>query len=531
MHGNETRVSIIAAILAAGVALSVTACSSGQTSDTNNTVNESDNVVTTVGDAVTEPDVTTAEETEMLPEIGAAVRLPQGEKPLFANVSVHDPSVTKVGDTYYIIGSHMQAAKSSDLIKWVSVSTGADNTPLFKSVKDELANAIQWTQTELYWAADWIQLRADGKFYMYYCVSQGSSPLSCIGLAVADNMEGPYTDLGVIIRSGVSGFGPDGASFNANTDPNAIDPQAFYDKDGNMWLVYGSYSGGIYITELDPATGRPKAGQRWGTKLTGGSHTPIEGAYIMYSPETDYYYLFTSFGGLSYNDGYNLRVSRSKSPDGPYVDYAGQDMIHAADGSTTAFDTSKIQNYGLKLFGNHVWQTKTNDTGTGKKGYVSPGHNSAYYDAETGRYFLIFHTRFPGEGEVHQVRVHQMFMNEDGWPVVAPCRYAGETIGEYVGENIIGKFKYVNHGHEVTNAIVKSSDIELNADYTITKSGTKIGEWSLKNGNLATITIDGVTYKGVFLYQWDDVAGAYTMTFTAASEGGVSIWGTQIYEP
>ena len=461
---------------------------------------------------------------ENLPIIGEAQRLPQGEIPLFKDVSVHDPSVTKVGDFYYIIGSHMQAAKSRDLIMWASVSTGPDNTPLFEGkLKDELKPAVQWANNELYWAADWIQLRADGKFYMYYCVSKGDSPQSCIGIAVADDIEGPYKDTGIIIKS------PDGA-YDASRMPNAVDPQVFYDKDGRMWLVYGSYSGGIFILELDQNTGKPKPGQSYGTKLTGGLHTPIEGAYIIYSPETDYYYLFTSFGGLSYNDGYNMRVSRSKSPTGPYTDYEGQAMIGAASGSTTAFDTSKIQNFGLKLFGNHIWRKAEGDTGKGRQGYVSSGHNSAYYDAETGRYFLIFHTRFPGEGEVHEVRVHQMFMNEDGWPVVAPCRYSGETIGNYTGENIIGDYKFINHGHEITKNIVKSSEITLRPDYTVVRDGETVGEWRLRDGHMAELTVDGVTYKGVFLFQYDPVTGAYTMTFSASSRGGATIWGIQIYE-
>ena len=55
--------------------------------------------------------------------------------------------------------------------------------------------------------------------------------------------------------------------------------------------------------------------------------------------------------------------------------------------------------------------------------YRSPGHNSAYYDEETGRYFLVFHTRFANSGESFQVRVHQMYMNAEGWPVVSPLRY------------------------------------------------------------------------------------------------------------
>ena len=36
----------------------------------------------------------------------------------FKNASVHDPSVLRVEDTWYVYGSHMQAAKSTDLQDW-----------------------------------------------------------------------------------------------------------------------------------------------------------------------------------------------------------------------------------------------------------------------------------------------------------------------------------------------------------------------------------------------------------------------------
>ena len=35
-----------------------------------------------------------------------------------SGVSVHDPSILQVDDTYYIFGSHMSAAKSTDLLNW-----------------------------------------------------------------------------------------------------------------------------------------------------------------------------------------------------------------------------------------------------------------------------------------------------------------------------------------------------------------------------------------------------------------------------
>ena len=35
-----------------------------------------------------------------------------------SKVSVHDPSILKADGEYYIFGSHMSAAKSSDLLNW-----------------------------------------------------------------------------------------------------------------------------------------------------------------------------------------------------------------------------------------------------------------------------------------------------------------------------------------------------------------------------------------------------------------------------
>lgn len=42
----------------------------------------------------------------------------------YQEVSVHDPSVVVSGDTYYVFGSHLGAAKSSDLLNWTSFGGG-----------------------------------------------------------------------------------------------------------------------------------------------------------------------------------------------------------------------------------------------------------------------------------------------------------------------------------------------------------------------------------------------------------------------
>lgn len=446
--------------------------------------------------------------------------LQQGAKPTFRNASVHDPSVLKVGKTFYVIGSHMASAKSDDLMHWSQISTGPQKgNKLIPDPAAELSEALTWAQSDTFWAGDWIQLKSDGKYHMYYCSCKGDSPRACIGMAVSDQVEGPYQDKGIILKSGMWGEkSPDGKIYDATIHPNAVDPQVFYDKNGNLWMVYGSYSGGIFILKMDSKTGMPVPGQGYGKKLLGGNHSRIEGPYILYSPQTDYYYLFLSFGGLDSTGGYNIRVCRSKAPDGPYEDAAGNNMYfcRGSDGA--------ISEYGLKIMGNYRWVRSQSDLLI-TVGYVSPGHNSAYYDSETGKYYLIFHTRFPGQGESHQIRVHQMFLNSAGWPVAAPFRYAAETAGSYRDSDIPGTYKYIGHGGDISAKIKPSVLIELKKDHTIT--GAVSGSWNLYDGHMARLVIDGEKYEGVFLWQWDEEAGAYTMTFSAASNQNHSIWGTK----
>ena len=449
--------------------------------------------------------------------------------PIFKEASVHDPSVIKVDDTYYVFGSHLAAAKSQDLMQWELVASGANiNNPLFDNVVEELKETFAWAESDTLWAADVIQLN-DGRFYMYYNACKGDSPRSALGVAVADHIEGPYKDLGILMKSGMWGqASEDGTIYDARIHPNVVDPDVFFDKEGKLWMIYGSYSGGIFIMQMDAATGKLIPGQGYGKKLTGGNHSRIEGSYVLYNPETDYYYMFLSFGGLDAAGGYNIRVARSKSPDGPYYDAEGNDMTNVkADASLPLFDDKSIEPYGVKLMGNFLFDRKIGEQGTGiGTGYVSPGHNSAYYDPETKKQFLIFHTRFPQRGEAHEIRVHQMFMNKEGWPVVAPYRYAGETIDKVNREDIIGDYQYINHGKDISAKIKSSLYIHLNKDNTI--SGEISGTWKKTGHNTAELTVDGNRYDGVFIRQWNPTSATYVMTFSALSNKGAAIWGSKL---
>ncbi len=58
-------------------------------------------------------------------------------------------------------------------------------------------------------------------------------------------------------------------------------------------------------------------------------------------------------------------------------------------------------------------------------GERSQGHNSAVTDNE-GRSFVVYHTKFNNGTVGHQVRIHQLFTNKNGWLVAAPFHFNGE---------------------------------------------------------------------------------------------------------
>lgn len=450
---------------------------------------------------------------------------------MFANASVHDPSIIKVGTEYYVFGSHLGAARSTDLMNWTLVADGVnDANPLFTNVLTTLQATFAWSRNADLWAPDVARL-ADGQYYFYYDSCQGTSPLSELGVASAATVTGPFANPRRLLRSGMPGLSEDGATnYDPQVHPNVIDPQVFFDAGGSLWMVYGSYSGGIFILAMDENTGLPEPGQGYGTHLVGGNHARIEGAYILYNATTGYYYLFTSFGGLDAAGGYNIRVARAQAPAGPYVDAAGTNMTTVRGNPQVFFDDTRIAPYGQKLVGNFQFALANGEAGTAE-GYVSPGHNSAWFDAATGNYYAIFHTRFPGRGEQHEIRVHQLFFNSAGWPVMAPFRYAPLTLAqpavnaEVTNADAAGAYKLVNHGKDISSAIKTSQAIRLDANGNI--SGAVTGTWLHRGNNLVDLTIGGTLYNGVLSRQWNSNANRFVVTFTAQAGDGVSLWGAR----
>lgn len=451
--------------------------------------------------------------------ISLTTRAQEQPIPAFRDVSIHDPSIIRTPEgTFYIFGSHMAAAKSEDLMVWEQISwdAGARNT-LINNAQEEMKEALTWARSNTFWAPDVQQLH-DGRYYYYYCACEGSKPLSALGVAVSDNPQGPYRDLGVFLKSGAIGY-------DATRLPNVVDPHTFFDREGKLWMVYGSYSGGIYILAMNSETGFPLPGQSYGKKLLGKNHSRIEGPYILYHPKSKYYYLFLSFGGLLAKDGYNIRVARSKNPDGPYVDALGQDMINCGGRPGSFFRDEDIVNYGAKLLGSWQFDPLPGEERRYSIGFRSPGHNSAFYDEESDRSFLIFHTRFSGQGESYAVRVHQMFLNDEDWPVVSPHRYAGETRTAASPEQVPGDYKVILHLRDINGKPHTSKAVTLCPDGSVT--GDLAGNWHSEDGLTMHITLADITYTGVFTQALDSTQFKWTLCFTAMDSQGASVWGSR----
>jgi len=442
------------------------------------------------------------------------VYTPQGK----GSVSVHDPMIIKEDGTYYLFGSHLAQAKSDDLIDWEQLASGfhVQNPVIKGNPAEELAEAMEWPEPEnatSTWAKSPVKVR--NTYHLYFSTSAWGATRSAIGLATSDTVEGPYEYQGLVVKSYNAGeTNIEGEPHNPRQDPNAIDPHVFYDEDGKLWLSYGSYAGGIYILEMNPRTGMPKDKDSYGKKVAGGNHSAMEGSYILYHPEEDYYYFMISFGTLATDGGYNIRVARSKNPDGPFIDPDGDNMLNARP----RIGMNSYE-YGARLIGN-FWLEES------EIGYKSPGHNSAIYDEELDKTFVIMHSRFPGRGEMHNVRVHQVLINDQGWPLIMPHHYTGETQADsYSKSEIVGDYQYLNHGDSINSSINISEKIALTQSGNI--EGAVEGSWQLKDGNSILINLDGTEYLGELLVQYDEGLKKEVMTFSVLSEQGIAIWGSQ----
>lgn len=502
-------------------------------------------------------------------------------------VSVHDPSVFYDKGEYYIFGSHLAQAKSSDLRNWTQMFTKEYDNPssILGDLDQNLKKVFEWaghddadTKNGGYsiWAPDVIWNAAyqweDGTqgAYMYYFSSSSTWRRSVISFAVSKNVEGPYkfvdtviysgftekdatdgsdrniqyegTNIDELIKEGVikEGFSEkwvrdNGTVYNNDYAPNAIDPNLIKEKNGTLWMSYGSWSGGIFLLQLDPATGKPyypgvdsktadgrTIDRYFGTHLLGGWHQSGEAPYILYDNQTDYYYLFITYGGLTRTGGYNMRLFRSKTIDGVYVDAKGNHPNY------NSYTSEKINDaFGIKVMGNY-------DFSALNSAYMAPGHNSAFID-DKGDWYLVYHTRFNEGTEYHEVRVHRMVMTDEGWPVAVPFEYTGqEKLMDATTEmQLAGTYEFVNQGTNTSGTPIPEETIQLNSNQTV--SGGINGNWeytkiSDTEYHLVITDNSGNRYVGQFYRQQDEsTTHNDVLTFSVVGSNNTVLWGVKNY--
>ena len=267
--------------------------------------------------------------------ISAVLALLLSYSTVFAQPSVHDPALAFCNGKWYMYttGFGIDVRSSTDLLNWNLEKQVFESAP--KWAVDMVPRFFGHI-----WAPD--IFFHDDTYYLYYSCSSFGKNTSAIGVATNKTLDPAgsdykWLDHGCVVNS------------VAGRDLwNAIDPNAVEDEDGNVWLAFGSFWGGIKLVKLDSTLTRPAEPQIWyplcrrpegtadDTSLTddaikadprGKDFDPGNGAVeapFIYKKD-GYYYLFVSYDlccrGPKSN--YKVVVGRSKAVTGPYYDSDG----------------------------------------------------------------------------------------------------------------------------------------------------------------------------------------------------------------
>ncbi|MDI5897896.1 arabinan endo-1,5-alpha-L-arabinosidase [Flavobacterium yafengii] len=463
--------------------------------------------------------------------------------------NVHDPSVEKCGEYYYMYQTdasyggaadgqgHFPYRRSKDLITWEYMGAAMTQAPAW--VKDSLNNKRARMVPALpaitnprygYWAP-YIK-KVGTKYRMYYSIvvdepiigadfTYSWSERAFIGLAESDDLAtNVWVDKGMVVCSEPDGAKPysyTGARNweNAYFQFNAIDPTFTVTPQGEHYLIYGSWHSGIAALKLNPTTGKPdqlKTLSDYGTRIATRNRTSrwqaSEGPEIIYNENTGYYYLFLAYDGLDVP--YNTRVARSKNIMGPYLGINGADVTNGADAWPMLTHPYS--------FNNHT-------------GWVGFSHCSIFQNPETKEWFYASQARLP-EGvpginvsnAVMMGHVRAIQWTEDGWPAVAPERYAGVPATTLSDVSFIGTWEQITMNYQY-KVIQKSATIYLTADKKV--SGGATGSWSYDSTN-KTLTVNGVKCKVSDAWDWERATRKVTITYSGFTTAGVPVWGKKI---
>jgi arabinan endo-1,5-alpha-L-arabinosidase len=284
---------------------------------------------------------------------------------LSGSLGAHDPAAYVVGSTIYLAATGLIGKTSTNLTTWNNAAT-----PL--ALPSWAATATGATNL---WAPDISYF--GGVYHLYYAASTFGSNKSCIGQATRASLDsGSWADQGMVLCS----------NMGETDDWNAIDPNVVVDDAGTPWLVLGSFWGGLKMVKLNATTGQRADTMLYAIANGANSKGSLEGGWVF--KRCGYYYLFSSWGSCcSGAYDYNIRVGRSTTVTGPYVDKAGTDLMKG--GGT------------LLVQGNSSW--------------VAPGHNAVItYNNKT---YNIYHALKGSSSGAATLRISELAWDGNGWPV------------------------------------------------------------------------------------------------------------------
>ncbi|MEI8037878.1 MAG: family 43 glycosylhydrolase [Verrucomicrobiota bacterium] len=301
-----------------------------------------------------------------------------------------DPSrMINCNGTYYVYSTGQLGQYSADRIHWTNGASPFDYWPNPNGVPPSAYSVVSDAPV---WAPDVIFY--NNKYYLYYCVCSHTNTNSAIGLLTNPTLDPTapnyhWTDVGVVVHH-----------HDIADGRSAIDPCPFVDGNNNLWLSWGSGNGhagtsttpAIFLTRLDNTTGLASAADT--TEYPIGLGSNIEAPYVHY--HAGYYYLFSNVG---MNTTYNIRVARSASFTGPYVNKAGTQNASEAFMAATVYKNS----------------INGNERGPGHVGILSEGG----IDRFTYHYINTSGNKVLGE--------ETLVWGPDGWPIagadLAPGTY------------------------------------------------------------------------------------------------------------
>ncbi len=288
----------------------------------------------------------------------------------------HDPSrILKCNGKYfiYLTGDNIPMKVSTDLLTWKK------GPSVLAKVPDWARQAVPLAKNDFAWAPDVILV--NNKYLLFWSFSTFGSRVSVTGLLSSPTLDPQapgynWKDEGLVLAS------------TRASDFNAIDPAPILDERGDLWLAIGSWNrGGIKLVKLDKSTGKPLMAP---VTVAAGQRTGPEAAYLHF--RGGWYYLFENEGicCAGMNSSYNIRVGRSRSIAGPYLDKEGHDL---GKGGGTLF--------------------------AGTEGdVVGPGHVGIY--SQDGIDTLTFHYYDPRSNGVPTLGLRTLSWGAHAWPSVAP---------------------------------------------------------------------------------------------------------------